>query len=1053
MLRINAVKSKEYLTKGLTKADYYIDGTEPVLGKWQGEMVKVLGLDENVIVSDFEKLYDNISPITGEKITERMKDDRKPFYDFTFSAPKSVSILWATTDSKELRDDITRVMEESVNEAMKFAEKEFTLGREKFMMQVTETDSDGNEHTVDKEVTKYHKTGKLLYTNFLHDTSRPVGGIPDPHLHVHSAVFNMTEVNKLNKQTGQYEKALRAVEFFDHCRFRDMTEAVHHSLLAHKLQELGLELVNTSKSFEIAGFDRDLIEDFSKRTKQIEEYNLENNIKSEKARGNTGSKTREHKDRAKDLSESDLKIIYKDRLGDRGQELVSKLSTYSTISGVVLSPEDKFKFSNEIANSPQSANNELNLESLEVPLVESSVKVGEIISNPKKSYKELRSDKELLKEKAQFALEHSLIHNFERETTVVDYKLMTTALNQNLKDLKLEDVKKQLSEFNKSGELIDGFAKRQKIYTTKTILEEEKAISRLVQRSKNSVPAIAPEFELKKSMSEDQDKVFYSVMQSTDSIKYIKGDAGAGKTYLINNLKEAIEETGREVYAFAPTSIAGRKVLRDEVTEKADTVKMLLLNERLQNKLNDKSVVFVDEAGMIGYQEMQKLLEIRQVRGFELVLVGDTKQHASVARGDALNFMEQKCELTPFALTDNRRQRDNLSYLEAINAFAKKDTDKAVEILDAMGAIKEVQQSTKRYEAMAKEYIQTTKQFKDWEEARKDILIVTPTHGESDIVTNKIRRQLKKENIIGKTDTQYTVLQDKTLSQGEKQDLRNYKKGDVIQFNQNVEGGIKRGSQWEIYFDKKTQTPMMLELNPEPVKVKDEMDSKVLNDQIDKNGIKKVENQRTQTASAELKSDSSHPLIEKTAEIPKPRKMEVPTSEFKNFQVYQKQEIKLAEGDLLRMTNNGLVGEERDKRVYKGGIYAIKKIEAVENEKEKGTQITLENGWKLPLDYAHLKHGYTSTSYSSQGRTVKHLIVAQAEMSNPAASFEQGYVSASRGKTSISLYTDNKEELTKSYKRTKAREFAQNLEAKKEARTPFNQINQAKTKPTPDFRR
>jgi conjugative relaxase-like TrwC/TraI family protein len=1033
MLRINAVKSKEYLTKGLTKADYYIDGTEPVLGKWQGEMVKVLGLDENVIVSDFEKLYDNISPITGERITERMKDDRKPFYDFTYSAPKSVSILWATTDNEELRNDITRAMEESVNEAMKFAEKEFTLGREKFNIKVSEEDKDGNIVEKDKEVTKYHKTGKLLYTNFLHDTSRPVGGIPDPHLHVHSAVFNMTEVTKENKATGKYEKVLRAVEFFDHCRFRDMTEAVHHSLLAHKLQELGLEVVNTSKSFEIAGFDRDLIEDFSKRTKQIEEYNLENNIKGEKAKSNTGSKTREHKDRAKDLSEADLKIIYKDRLDDRGQELVSKLSTYSDKTALVL-PQDGSS-SNEVVTTSNIASNEVNLPS--------TVKELEKSVDRWKSYKELRSDKELLKEKAQLAVEHSLIHNFERDTTVVDYKLMTTALNYNLKDLKFEDVKKQMNEFNKSGELIDGIAKRQKIYTTKSILVEEQAISKFVVNSKNSVPAIAPEFELKKSMSEDQDKVFYSVMQSTDSIKYIKGDAGAGKTYLINNLKEAIEESGKDVYAFAPTSIAGRKVLRDEVTDKADTVKMLLINERLQNKLNEKSVIFVDEAGMIGYQEMKKLLEIREARGFNLVLVGDTKQHASVARGDALNFMEQKCDLTPFSLTDNRRQRENVNYLEAINAFAKKDTDKAVEILDTMGAIKDVTQSTKRYEAMAKEYIQTTKQFKNWEEARKDILIVTPTHAESDIVINKIRRQLKKENIISRSDTQYTVLQDKTLSQAEKQDLRNYKKGDVIQFNQNVENGIKRGSQWEIYFDKITQSPRMKELNPEPIKIKDK---DFLKDNLG--------NQKGQNETAQLESSNLQPLTNKQIETPKARKLEIPTQEFNNFQVYQKQEIKLTEGDLLRMTNNGLVGEDRDKRVYKGGIYAIKKIESINNENEKGTQITLENGWKLPLDYAHLKHGYTSTSYSSQGRTVKHLIVAQAKMSNPAASFEQGYVSASRGKTSISLYTDNKEELTKSYKRTKAREFAQNLEAKKEARMPSNQMNnQTKTKPTPELKR
>jgi phosphoribosyl-dephospho-CoA transferase len=451
---------------------------------------------------------------------------------------------------------------------------------------------------------------------------------------------------------------------------------------------------------------------------------------------------------------------------------------------------------------------------------------------------------------------------------------------------------------------------------------------------------------------------------------------------------------------------------------------MLLVNSKLQSKLDENSVVFIDEAGMIGYQEMKKLLEIREQRGFDLVVVGDTKQHASVSRGDALNFMEQKCNLIPFALTDNRRQKDNVNYLEAVNAFARKDPDKAIEILDNMGAIKEITQSTKRYQEIAKEYVQKTRTFKNWDEARKDILVVSPTHIESDIVTNKIRRQLKKENIIGKSDIPYTVLQDKTLSEAQKQDVRNYNKGDVIQFNQNVEGGIKRGSQWEIYFDKKKQTPMIKELNPEF-----------------KNDIKGQEEKRTMSDKLENK---------KPVNLLKTRKLEIPTSQFKNFQVYQNQEIKLAQGDLLRMTSNGLVGEDKDKRVYKGGIYAIKKIEQVANEKEKSIQITLENGWKLPLDYGHIKHGYTSTSYSAQGRTVKHLIVAQAKMSNPATSFQQGYMTTSRGQLSISLYTDNKEELTRGYKRSKQREFAHNLQARKETGIPTQ--NQ-KIKPTPELMR
>ena len=48
-------------------------------------------------------------------------------------------------------------------------------------------------------------TGNLVYGEFVHLTSRPVGGVPDPHLHAHCVVFNATH--------DQAENAWKAVQF------------------------------------------------------------------------------------------------------------------------------------------------------------------------------------------------------------------------------------------------------------------------------------------------------------------------------------------------------------------------------------------------------------------------------------------------------------------------------------------------------------------------------------------------------------------------------------------------------------------------------------------------------------------------------------------------------------------------------------------------------------------------------------------------------------------------------------------------------------------------
>ena len=50
-------------------------------------------------------------------------------------------------------------------------------------------------------------TGNLVYGEFVHLTSRPVGGVPDPHLHAHCVVFNATY--------DQEENAWKAAQFRD----------------------------------------------------------------------------------------------------------------------------------------------------------------------------------------------------------------------------------------------------------------------------------------------------------------------------------------------------------------------------------------------------------------------------------------------------------------------------------------------------------------------------------------------------------------------------------------------------------------------------------------------------------------------------------------------------------------------------------------------------------------------------------------------------------------------------------------------------------------------
>ncbi|MCI0540276.1 MAG: relaxase domain-containing protein, partial [Verrucomicrobiales bacterium] len=97
--------AKEYFEEHLRVGDYYMKG-QRVSGQWFGKGCEDLGLAGETQAEDFLRLCDNLHPKTGDRLTQRLKttrmeagDDgrqhevanRRVFYDFTLSPPKSVS--------------------------------------------------------------------------------------------------------------------------------------------------------------------------------------------------------------------------------------------------------------------------------------------------------------------------------------------------------------------------------------------------------------------------------------------------------------------------------------------------------------------------------------------------------------------------------------------------------------------------------------------------------------------------------------------------------------------------------------------------------------------------------------------------------------------------------------------------------------------------------------------------------------------------------------------------------------------------------------------------
>jgi conjugative relaxase-like TrwC/TraI family protein len=117
-----------------------------------------------------------------------------------------------------------------------------------------------------------------------------------------------------------------------------------------------------------------------------------------------------------------------------------------------------------------------------------------------------------------------------------------------------------------------------------------------------------------------------------------------------------------------------------------------------------------------------------------------------------------------------------------------------------------------------------------------------------------------------------------------------------------------------------------------------------------------------------------------------------------HFSVYEKAEIPLAAGDLVRFTANGKTADKKHD-INNGSVYRIDGFD------KKGNLI-LENGWTVAKDFKHLTHGYVTTSVASQGKSVDRVLIAMGSESRGAINAEQFYVSVSRGKESAKIYTD-----------------------------------------------
>ncbi len=224
--------------------DYRSAGGAP--SQWMGSGAAALGLAGSVEREAALNLMLGRHPETGRDLVKGAGEKRRYGTDFTFGAPKSVSVVQALA-SADLAVQIDALHTESIRAATEYIEQEYSLARR-------------GKGGLERE------QAGLVVAVYRHGAARGVQedgkSIIDMHLHSHAVVMNVGQ--RIDGSWG-------AIEFGDLYQDKLLLGAAYRAHLAAGLAQLGFQIeADEADSFRIVGFSKELEKEFSHRRGEIE---------------------------------------------------------------------------------------------------------------------------------------------------------------------------------------------------------------------------------------------------------------------------------------------------------------------------------------------------------------------------------------------------------------------------------------------------------------------------------------------------------------------------------------------------------------------------------------------------------------------------------------------------------------------------------------------------------------------------------------------------------------------------------------------------------------
>ena len=270
---------------------------------------------------------------------------------------------------------------------------------------------------------------------------------------------------------------------------------------------------------------------------------------------------------------------------------------------------------------------------------------------------------------------------------------VVVALGGHLAAVPAEDLQRLADRFlaERAVSVMAEHAAGERRYTTPELLKtEERLIAAAVDRSGEqtavaSHEAVRAALGAHPSIAGEQAAMVRDLTQGGAGVQVVEGRPGTGKTFTLGVARHAWQLDGYKVIGTAPTGIA-TMCLGAEGFEEVATCDRLLAELDTTHRhrgrgrddgplLDARTVLVVDEAGMLGSRKLARLLDHAQRAGAKVVLVGDDRQLAAIEAGGG--FRGLRLRLGASMLRENRRQQEPWER-QALEAMRDGDIDQAV---------------------------------------------------------------------------------------------------------------------------------------------------------------------------------------------------------------------------------------------------------------------------------------------------------------------------------------------------------------------------------------